>query len=344
MTLSRLCAGPAGNVLPIHSPPLPCQRGPLSAALISRLVEGRAWPAGPAVDDPYGDDAQLALYIAYELHYRSFAGIDDDLEWDPDIIRFRRVLERPFLAALRADVAVDTDVDAAIGALLVEPDGDGQSEFLLREGQRWQLQEYVAHRSLYHLKEADPQAWVIPRLDGQAKSSFVAVEHDEYGAGHGERLHSRLFARMMDALGLDPSYGAYLDVAPAATLATVNAMSLFGLHRRLRGALVGQFAAVEITSSPGSARMVQAVRRINGDDREAWAFYDEHIEADAVHEQVVRKGVIASLLEQEPALAADIVFGIRVGTLLDERLAGHLLEAWRAGHSSLRGPGLDRSR
>ena len=35
------------------------------------------------------------------------------------------------------------------------------------------------------------------------------------------------------ALGLDPSYGAYLDLIPGVTLATVNLMSLFGLHRRL---------------------------------------------------------------------------------------------------------------
>ncbi len=39
---------------------------------------------------------------------------------------------------------------------------------------------------------------------------------------------------MMDELGLDSSYHAYLDVAPALTLATVNVMSLFGLHRRWR--------------------------------------------------------------------------------------------------------------
>ncbi|HUQ64463.1 MAG TPA: iron-containing redox enzyme family protein [Acidimicrobiales bacterium] len=301
------------------------------------------------MDEPNGDDAQLALYVAYELHYRSFAGVDDDLEWDTDVLRFRRQLERPFLAALRSETAASGDVgiDAAIDALLLEPpdaDGAGLSHFLLREGERWQLQEYVAHRSLYHLKEADPQAWAIPRLDGQAKSSFVAVAHDEYGAGHGDRLHARLFARMMAALDLDPSYGAYLDMAPAVTLVTVNAMSLFGLHRSLRGALIGQFAAVEITSSPGSARLVRAVERINGGDPEGRAFYDEHVEADAVHEQVVRKGVIASLLADEPALAADIVFGIQVDALLNDRLTAHLLRAWQTGQSSLRDPGLDRSR
>jgi len=288
--------------------------------------------ADPAAD-PWGDDLQLALYLCYELHYRSFDGVDDNLEWDPDLLRFRAALEQPFLAALRSAVDGGDDVDAALAALLVTPSsGTGPSWHLLERGDRDQLREYVAHRSLYHLKEADPQAWVIPRLDGQAKASFVTVEHDEYGAGRAERLHARMFAGMMVALDLDPGYGGYLDVTPAVTLAMVNAMSLFGLHRGLRGALIGQFASVEITSSPGSARLAKAVERLNGDGAE---FYVEHIEADAVHEQLVRGGVVAGLLATNPELAADIVFGIQVDALLEDRFGDHLLAAWTAGQSSL---------
>ncbi len=194
----------------------------------------------------------------------------------------------------------------------------------------------MAHRSIYHLKEADPQAWVIPRLDGQAKASLVTVEHDEYGAGRVERLHAILFAEMM--VDLDLPYGRYLDVVAAVTLATVNAMSYFGLHRAFRGALVGQFASVEITSSPGSARLARAVERLAGDRPEASRFYTEHIEADAVHEQVVRHGVIADLLAREPHLAGDIVFGIQADAFVEDRLAGHQMAAWKEGRMSLRAP------
>ena len=116
-----------------------------------------------------------------------------------------------------------------LDALLVEPvDGAGPSWHLRRDGELWQLREYVAHRSLYHLKEADPQAWVIARLDGPAKAALVTVEHDEYGAGDPDRMHARLFADMMAALELSTAYGHYLDAAPAATLAEVNFMSLCG--------------------------------------------------------------------------------------------------------------------
>jgi hypothetical protein len=247
-------------------------------------------------------------------------------------------MEQVFLAALRTDVPGGTDVTTEINTLLVEVvDASGVSHYLRRVGQLWQLREYIAHRSIYHLKEADPQAWVIPRLSGPAKAALVTIEHDEYGAGDPQRMHAHLFADMMTTLGLSPRYGAYLDAAPAATLAEVNFMSLCGLHRQLRGALVGQFATVELTSSAGSDRLVQAMHRL-GCNPASIRFYAEHIEADAVHEQLVRRGVIAPLLAAEPDLAGDVVFGIQASTLLADQFSDLLLSRWAAGQTTLRTP------
>jgi hypothetical protein len=230
--------------------------------------------------------------------------------------------------------------EEALDDLLVEPaddGGGGVSGFLQDHGELWQVREYAAQRSLYHLKEADPHAWVLPRLWGRAKAGMAAVEFDEFGGGRAERVHARLFADLMAGLGLDPEYGRYVDAAGAEALALVNLMSLFGLHRALRGALVGHFATVEITSSPGSRRLARAMRR-TGAGPAAAHFYDEHVEADAVHEQVVRREVVAGLLEEEPQLDADVAFGVDATNHLEDVLADRLLGAWRAGRSSLRAP------
>ncbi|MCX4750059.1 iron-containing redox enzyme family protein [Kitasatospora sp. NBC_01287] len=294
--------------------------------------------AGPAAADPWSGDHQLALYLCYELHYRSFAGVDAGWEWHPGLLALRGRLERSFLDALRAETGAVAPLDEQLRDLLVEPaDGDGLSHHLLREGERWQAREYLALRSLYHLKEADPQTWAIPRLHGAAQAAMVAVQYDEYGAGRAERAHSRLFAEMMDDLDLDSGYGRYLDHAPAAALAVVNLMSLFALHRAHRGALVGQFAGVEITSSPGSARLAAALERL-GAGPAGTRFYLEHVEADAVHEQLMRHGVIDALLRDEPELADDIAFGLAASTLLDDRLARHALACWKQGRSALLAP------
>ncbi len=93
---------------------------------------------------------------------------------------------------------------------------------------------------------------------------------------------------------------------------------------------------VEITSSPGSRRLARALARLGCEA--GVAFYEEHVEADAVHEQLVRRGIVADLLAREPELAADVVFGLRAATLVEDRLADQLLGAWDAGRSSLLAP------
>ncbi|MFJ5798715.1 iron-containing redox enzyme family protein [Streptomyces decoyicus] len=323
-------------------PQLPQVRGYLSDAVISWLRTGEGpLPTREEIQrtGPYGADLQLALYVLYELHYQGFDGVDDDREWAPALLSVRRYLEEAFLRALRADVPALGEQEAMAG-LLTEPatdDGNSVSHYLKREGRLWQLREYAALRSLYHLKEADPHAWVLPRLRGRAKAGMAAIEFDEFGAGRAEDIHAQLFADLMADLALETAYGHYVDVAPAETLAIVNLMSLLGLHRSLRGALVGHFAAVEVTSSPGSRRLAEAMRR-TGAGPAAERFYDEHVEADAVHEQIVRREVVDGLLKDEPDLEPDVAFGIGATGLLDSRLAGYLLAAWREDRSALPAP------
>jgi hypothetical protein len=147
-------------------------------------------------------------------------------------------------------------------------------------------------------------------------------------------MHATLFATTMAALGLDPAYGAYLNRLPAITLATVNLMSLFGLHRRLRGSLVGHLAIFEMTSSIPNRRYGNAFRRL-GFGRDVTAFYDEHVEADAVHESIAAWDLADALARTEPAVARDIVFGARALLALEARWAEHLIDCWQHGRSSL---------
>ncbi|RKE17492.1 iron-containing redox enzyme family protein [Streptomyces sp. TLI_171] len=329
----------------LAAPPLPAARGPLSDGLFAALRRpastdlDRPLPGGRSVGDPWGEDLQLALYACYELHYRGFAEVDDDAwEWSPALLALRARLEAAFLAALRRAVGEPPPLEQLLAELLAEPpDGDGPSHHLLSTGTREQAREYLAHRSLYHLKEADPQMWAVPRLPNPAKAALVAVQYDEYGAGRPERAHAELFAGMMADFGLDPAYGAHLDAVPAPALAVVNTMSLFGLHRALRAALVGQFAAVEITSPPGAARLAAAFERLGASPR-GTLFYREHVLADAVHEQLVRHTVIPPLLAEPGAAERDIAFGALAYAHTEDRLAEHLLTTWRSGATSLRTP------
>jgi Iron-containing redox enzyme len=328
-------------------PQLPDARGPLSLAVLSQLTEHvphhhlARIEASLGDSDPYGIDLQLTLYVCYELHYRGFARVDPRWEWNAGLLHLRGQLENAFLAAVRQQVGeIGPDERSAdeMDRLSVEPiEGTGPSYYLRDQGDWEQMREYFALRSLYHLKEGDPHAWAIPRLTGQAKASFVAVEFDEYGGGRGSKVHQQLFADLLDAAGLDSSYLGYLNDVPADALAVVNLMSLFGLHRELRGSAIGHFASTEITSSPGSGRLVEALERM-GAPEPCIGFYREHVEADAVHEQVVRTDVVGDMVAREPHLERDVVFGIRARDLIEDRLATHLMECWTTGRTSLRRP------
>ncbi|HEY7595903.1 MAG TPA: iron-containing redox enzyme family protein [Actinophytocola sp.] len=313
---------------------LPRPRGRLSAAVVSALRDGSALPPVTGAD-PFGEDLAVALHTCYELHYHGFAGVPAEREWDPELLAFRRSLEAVFLAALRDAVAGGDDVTGVLDELLVEPvPGAGVSHFLRDNGEWWQLREYFVHRSIYHHKEADPHAWVIPRLRGTAKAALVAVEYDEFGGGRGERVHAQLYADLLRASGLDDRYLHYFDDVPGPVVAVVNMMSMFGLRRALRGAMVGHFAAAEITTAPSAARLDSALRRLGGTDATTH-FFTEHIEADAVHEQVLRHDVIGDLLDREPELAGDVVFGVQATEYLEGRFGDHVLDAWGAGRTSL---------
>jgi hypothetical protein len=166
------------------------------------------------------------------------------------------------------------------------------------------------------------------------KSALLDIQFDEYGSGNPERMHSRLFATTMERLGLDSTYGAYVDRVPGVTLFGVNLMSLFGLHRRWRGAIVGHLALFEMTSSIPNRRYGNGLRRL-GFDGVATDFYDEHVEADSVHEQIAKHDLAGRLALEEPELAGDIVFGARALAYADERVAEHMLAAWQRGDRSL---------
>ncbi len=352
MTVQEHAVRPAQAAAPRRMP-VPAPRGPVSALLVDVLSHGRptddlaAVATGLGGSDLVGDeDLQITLTMLYELFYQGLEGVPDDVEWDPALIGLRRRLEAAFEAQLRATVEVPQHdggahapaVARTLFAMAADASrGPGLSTYVARTATRGQLDELLVHRSVYQLKEADPHTWAIPRLGGVPKAALVEIQADEYGGGRLEHMHASLFARTMRGLGLDDAYGAYVDLVPAHTLASVNMMSMFGLQRRLRGAIVGHLAAFEMTSSIPNQLVGNGFRRHGFDQDTTW-YFDEHVEADAVHEQIAARDLAGGLAEQDPALLDDILFGAAACHTVDGWMGQRILDAWKADRSSLREP------
>ena len=202
---------------------LPRPRGPMTAALLDYL---RCDPASTRVDPTRltwtggtaeaatDHDLQLALWLAYELPYRGLAGVDDAWERHRGLIEVIEEWE---------DLLLDALVSVTCGVELAE-----ERDTLARAATPDQFRELLVHRSVYYVKESEPHTCGIPVT----------------GA-----LSAQLFRSLLTQWGLSTRYGHYLDCVPGITLLTSNMISLFGLHRRFRGALAGHLG--ELTRSIG---------------------------------------------------------------------------------------------
>lgn len=332
---------------------LPTARGPLSEILIKMLASNELPPELNYFEDIvqealridtdifYSEDLQLALFVLYELHYSGFDQVTDDWEWHPPLLALRNRIEKRFETRLRDALgklpqpsANAQTVADALFAMSQDATGPSVSSYVARNASLEQVREFLVHKSIYQLKEADPHTWAIPRLSGRAKSALVEIQTDEYGGGIPGRTHAELFARTLQGVDLESDFGAYIDMIPAITLASVNVISLFGLHRRHRGAACGHLAIYEMTSSIPNAKYARGFRRL-GFDTGVTAYFDEHVEADAVHEQIAGRDLAGGLIEADPTLVDSVFFGAATVVLLDGLVGQWQMDAWRSGHSSL---------
>ena len=328
--------------------------GPLTRWLVHRL-NGRPTVAQPpptrAIDPLTSVDYQRTLHLLYELDFRDVAGVNPDWERDRVILDFRARLEDGFLTAVMALVAADggerwvrqASIDGpgpTLDALLVEFDGPSLSTFMAEQGDRDQFLEFMIHRSAYQLKEADPHTFGLPRLvPGPRKAAYAEIQFDEYGGGAPGRSHAELFAQAMAAAGLDSTYGHYIDVLPAITLATGNLLSLFAARRRFLPHLVGHLALFEMTSVAPMTRYAAAAARLRFAPP-VRAFYDVHVEADEHHGRLAREVLLGVSSDSSPPGtdgldAGEMFTGAHALLLVEDRFARHLLERWKAGRSSL---------
>ena len=310
---------------------LPKPRGALSVALQSALRDLPVNPA-PRLDlaPESRDDAALSLWMLHELSYGGFDDIDDAAEDEPEIGRVRRRLEQDLEASLRERwPGVPDGVDLASGFFdwVAEDDGPSLARHVQTEATHEQVLDLLRVRSVYHLKEADPTTWVIPRLPTAAKAALggAAVRRvrrgrpgpaalPPVGPRHGgqrvapgvRRLRQRGTAR-------DPGAEQRgVDVrAPA---------SAPGSGGRAPGGVRGHQLAPVPADGPGA----RPARVPDGDDR---LLHRAHRGRRGARTGRAPRRVCGAG-EEEPSLAADVWFGAWACLELESRTARALLDLW----------------
>src|SRR5689334_431434 len=200
---------------------LPAPRGHMSRALVAALrrppVPRPALLVSAGTRESFlDDDLQLSLWICYELRMRGFDDVDPGWEDNPSLAQFHAALEARWESSLRT--LTETTHPAPLSS-------DGLAE-LRKHHAFWQ-----------------------PRRE--MRSVLRDIQGDAYGT-RSERTHSVLFTVTLRDLDVCAS----VDEMPAPTLALANALSLFGLHQRLVGALVGFLSAVDTIGGDPFAQLL----------------------------------------------------------------------------------------
>jgi hypothetical protein len=83
-----------------------------------------------------------------------------------------------------------------------------------------------------------------------------------------------------------------------------------------------------MTSTGPNRRYANGLRRL-GYDGAATAFFDEHVEADAVHEQLAAVDMSEGLVRSEPALHGDVLWGAACCLFMDAAAGAAMLASWQ---------------
>ncbi len=330
---------------------LPAPRGPISTALfacllgepgpvpaeLTKLVDALPETTADARSD---EDVQISLWTCYGLTYEGFEGVDPRWEWQPSLLAVRGALEAVFERDVLAEVRLPEDLTPEkVPTYLMDLCGSltptAFLKFVQQNATREQIKEMVIQRSIDALHEGDAHTWAIPRMNGRAKSALIEIQADEYGGGMPGRSHAELYQILMSEVDLDPEYGAYIDQIPAGALGIHNIRSMFGLHQRWRGAIIGNLAVTEIGSSLINRRFSEGLARVGGSKKARW-FYDEHILADAVHEQLAAHDMCGGFVADYPAEWDRVVIGALATLNVRGVFARAVVGAWEAGTTSLR--------
>ncbi|MFD5825235.1 iron-containing redox enzyme family protein [Lentzea sp. NPDC060358] len=201
---------------------LPAPRGHTSSALVAALREPPlphpALLVGGGTRDVWeDDDLQLSLWICYELRMRGFDDVADGWQGHPALAQFHAAMEARWESGLRS-------MTETTSPAVLSPEGTAE---LRRHHAFWQ-----------------------PRRE--MRSALRDIHGDAYGTRSSERTHSVLFT--VTLRDLDPAVA--VDEMPGPTLALANALSLFGFHRRLVGALVGFLTAVDTIGGDPFAQLL----------------------------------------------------------------------------------------
>ncbi|WP_053958392.1 iron-containing redox enzyme family protein [Sulfobacillus thermosulfidooxidans] len=275
------------------------------------------------------------LAAIYSVHFATPLTKNVNNQWDPDIVRIQRRLEdawemyeqsriphldipqdpRKFIAWFKELVLSHPATDHAL------------YHYLQDSATRTQVAHFFVQETTIDTRFDDLVALAQVGMDGPPKMELGQNYWDEMGNGNPALVHTTMFNQLLEELAVQP--GDDIPVLSEA-LACGNVLSFTILHRRNAWKGLGALGVLEMISPQRFRRLVKGFGRIGLSSR-AQQYHALHVSIDARHGHGWLHRAIRPLIEQDPSIARDIVYGgfYRLNTSLD--YVEHLTALYTSG-------------
>ena len=271
------------------------------------------WRTDECESDLRGDEVQRRL--ARWNHERLQPRLPDE-DWRDALAEEQRMLDLQgrCLASLRSDVRDEArQAPSDPGAFIawfeaLEATGPGQHDPLfdwLAEAadlpqMRWFLTQEAAGEAGFD----DLTAYTQVKLPARIKLELARNYWDEMGRGNAKGMHGPMLARLVEALGLEPT----IENTVSESLALANAMTSMATRRDYAWHALGALGAIELTAPGRSAAVAAGLKRLGVSAKDR-LYFDLHAVLDVKHSAAWNAEAILPAVTEDPARAQAIAEG-----------------------------------
>jgi hypothetical protein len=296
----------------------------------ARNVGKRAYPgqqttdrqSDPWIDHPARTELHRALLLIYQLHMRLPHEEIGGHQFHPLSCRLMHELESPWERDMirRAHASYDLSPDAlpagpekfsawyrdtAFNHPLYEHD---LYTFVASEADRRQLEWFFRMECAGEASFDDLVALAQVGTRGDVKLEMATNYWDEMGKGRSHAVHTHLFHRLVDGLGLEAPPASELSWQ---VLAGVNVMLWSCIPRRNAFRAQGSLGAVELLAPQRCTRLVHGALRV-GIRKKTVVYYGAHAIIDIGHAEGWLSHVIEPQVRSVPSSRIGIAEGLIV--------------------------------
>jgi hypothetical protein len=274
------------------------------------------------IDHSARDELHRSLLLIYQQHMRLPSDGMSDYQFHPLLCRMMYELETPWERDMlrRARDAHDLSSDAlpavpedfstwfrdtAFSHPLYEHD---LYSFVACEAERPQLEWFFRMECAGEAAFDDLVALAQVGTRGDVKMEMAANYWDEMGRGRAHAVHTHLFHKLVNGLGLQAPPASEL---PWQVLAGVNVMLWSCIARRNAFRAQGSLGAVELLAPQRCTRLVHGALRV-GIPKKTVVYYGAHAVIDIGHAE----GWLSHVIEPQVHAVPDSRFGIAEGLIV----------------------------